>query len=71
MKILSSFIRSTDDHKYKTNQIDSFQHKAAAVVSLEVFVAARRPLGDSLVVVHDSANVGAGSARAVAAQISR
>ena len=40
-------------------------------MAVEVFIAAGRPLGDGLVVVHDSANVGAGSALAVVTRVSR
>ena len=37
------------------------------VVAVKVFIAARRPFCDGLVVVHDSATVGAGPALAVVA----
>lgn len=39
------------------------------VVAVEVLVAAGRPLGDSLVVVHDTTDVGAGLALAVIARV--
>ena len=45
--------------------------KAAMVACLEVFIAADRPRGDSLVIVHDSTNVGTGFSKAVVARGSR
>ena len=41
------------------------------VIAVEVFIAARRPPGDRIVVIHDAANVGAGLSLAVVTRAAR
>ena len=59
----------SDFLNYHQQSTDDLQ--AAVVMVVEVLIAAAWPLRDSLVVVHDTANVGAGSALAVVARVTR